>query len=686
MHLNKRRLAWLPALALATAALAAVIAGCGSSKRAAGTPSYASGTGTAVINIAWPPREGDGESRVIPAVTESILIRVFTDRELTALRRVITRPEGAGNVAARFEGLPAGPVLFVAQAFAVVDPLALAQLPQPLASGSQTVTITPNELVPVSISLLPTGTGTDGGATAGFATVTITGIPVPAAGSTVTVLLEVRHNGQVLTGDGTSARFEVPSGVPVSAVPLRLGPLPEGSLLFVGRADDGGGTMMASGSAIGAVAGDGDAGVTLPLSQGTGGSTSGAGATDQPATTGSAVVTANNVAAGDVVVTVTPISGAPGTSRQAVSVTLPSGVAGLPIESVPVLVGDLQPGPWLFVVTTQRPSAADPSQMVINRVGSTTASVKAGELLNLAVPLGTTQQATPALPPGTLNVLVTNIAGLNLSTLLVAVFDSAGQPAKSLALPQTPGINQRLVTFTLPGGAYTVVAAAYTTPPTQAVTTTIPPGALSIGSSTAQVTSGENKDIAVELRLQGGSPSFGSVNLAMLQVPLRIEMKSVSETQPPVPVIASGIVVKVFSVLENQELTALQRTMMANQYVQLFTVPANDPTGTPVAAIAGPVRLRIDGVPVGAMRFEVTSTYDSTGAPPVLGNGSAIATIVASADPAAPALTPVTVTVLPHGILPPGTVLPGTISDDPTGQNPPPRLRARIMEWFLYRR
>lgn len=684
MHPKRRQCARLARGTLLVAGLGMTLAGCGGVKRVLGTSHHSESTGGAMINIAWPARESE-EKRAIPAAAESILIRIFTDQELVSLRRVVTRPQGAGNVAVRFQGLPAGPMLFVAQAFDVANPLAQAQLPQPLASGSQTVTIVPGELVSVEITLAPTGTGVDGGVAAGFANVTVTGIPLPTAGSTTTVTLEVRHNGQLLTGEGTSARFEVPSGVPVSAVPLRLGPLPVGSLLFVGRATDGGGNLIASGSAIGSVTANDETAVALPLSRGTGGTTAGTAAAEQPVTTGSVVVTASNVATGDVTVTVTPVSGSPGIGRQAVSVTLPSSVAGLPIDSVPVLIGDLQPGPWLFVVTTQRPDPANPNQMVISRVGSTTATVKAGELVHLDVPLGTTQQATPALSPGTLNVLVTNIVGQNLSTLLIVVYDSAGQPTKSLTLAQTSGVNQRLVTFTLPGGAYTVVAAAYATPPTEPVTTTIPPGALSVGSSTVQVESGQAKDVAVELRMQGSSPSFGSVNLAMLQVPLRIEMKSVSDTQPPVPVIASGIVVRVFSVLDNQELTALRRVMIANQYIQLFTVPANDPTGTPVAAIAGPVRLRIDGVPVGAMRFEVTATYDSAGNPPILGNGSAIATIVASDDPSAPALTPVTVTVLPHGILPPGTVLPGTVNEPDLTNNPPPGTPSRFVRWFARR-
>ena len=89
------------------------------------------------------------------------------------------------------------------------------------------------------------------------------------------------------------------------------------------------------------------------------------------------------------------------------------------------------------------------------------------------------------------------------------------------------GVNERRVTFALPGGPYEIVCAAYGGPgfdrdafdqELRENKTSIPAGALAMGTETVTVTSGATTDVTAGLRIQGQTGA-GSVNLAMMNVP-----------------------------------------------------------------------------------------------------------------------------------------------------------------------
>lgn len=670
MHSLTRRANGPLGLALAAIALVGLVVGCGGSRHAS---SSNPGTGSAVINIEWPPRE-TGEGRVIPAATESLVIRVFTDQELTHLRKVIPRPTSAGSLAVRFDNLPLGPVLFVAEAHS--DTAGESQ--PPLASGAQTVNIVPDQPVDVVITLTTDGTGS-GAVDTGFVTVTVTGIPLPAPGVTETITVQVVRDGQMLSGDGAERSFQLNSGMQVTAVPLRLGPLPSGSLLFVATANDGTRTV-ASGSTIGQVSPTQETSIAVPMVMGTGGSTGGAPSQGDQPTTAAAIVTVNNIAIGDSRVIVDPLPGDRNLSDpDPLTVALPNSVVqqGVSVRSVPVLVAGLSPGPWLFIVTTEKADGT------LSRAGSSVADLKAGDRQALEVSLGSAQSTAPPKPEGELNVRTTNIAGEGIQFVLVAVFDSTGRVAET-RITHAPGVTERLATFPLAGGPYTVVSAAYGGPDFDAAgfeaalanTTTIPIGSMAIGSTTVNVESGQSSEATVELRLQGATGS-GSVNLAMRQVPLLVKETQIGETMMTQLEILSSIVVRVFSVSNNQELPALRRVIVP---------PSGTFTGAPGDLLIrnpydqlGPMRLRLDGVPVGDMRFEVYAVANNTGAEgPIMGSGSTIA-------PISTGVNAVTVFVLPHGTLPntlpdgSSVLIPGSGNDDPDGQNPD-RSRSRVVQ------
>ena len=202
---------------------------------------------------------------------------------------------------------------------------------------------------------------------------------------------------------------------------------------------------------------------------------------------------------------------------------------GVSVRSVPVLVAGLSPGPWLFIVTTEKADGT------LSRAGSSVADLKAGDRQALEVSLGSAQSTAPPKPEGELNVRTTNIAGEGIQFVLVAVFDSTGRVAET-RITHAPGVTERLATFPLAGGPYTVVSAAYGGPGFDAAgfeaalanTTTIPIGSMAIGSTTVNVESGQSSEATVELRLQGATGS-GSVNLAMRQVPLLMK-RQIGET------------------------------------------------------------------------------------------------------------------------------------------------------------
>ncbi|MDH7569315.1 MAG: hypothetical protein QHJ73_06985, partial [Armatimonadota bacterium] len=290
------------AILLALAALV-VVAGCGGGRHApGGTPAT---TGSAVVQIPWPAPEPTEVGRTIPAATQSIVLRLFTDRELTEFRRVITRPASAATVAVRFQNLPLGPVLFVAEAHSDTAGEALPLL----ASGSQTVTITPGDPVPVTITLSAASTATSGETNTGVATVIVSDIPERATRVTVRVL----RNGQVIPGVGEPAPILRTSDLPFSAVPLRLTDLPLGSLLFVATADGPSSTdptqrvTIAQGSKIAEVTAGAEVTVGVPLVQGTG-TIPGDTAQSTP-TTASVVVNITNIGASDVLLVVDPMPG-----------------------------------------------------------------------------------------------------------------------------------------------------------------------------------------------------------------------------------------------------------------------------------------------------------------------------------------------------------------------------------------
>lgn len=659
MYLNRSRLAGAASLLLLALLVCSLVAGCGGARQAADptTP----GTGSALIAIDWPARETE-QGRAIPANANSIVIRVFTGEEHPHLRRVISRPSSAGTVAVRLDGLPLGPVLFVAEAFS--DTAGLAQ--PPLASGSQTVTVGREAPVTVNITLAPLSSGSGGAATTAYATVVVADIPATAA----SVVVRVLQNGTVIEPEGAPPAIPRSLDLPFTAVPLRLGPLPASSLLFIATAKNAAGGVVASGSTIASLTAGAETSVSLPLTPGSGG---GSGAPS--ASTGGAVLNVSNVGTGDALLVVDPMPGDRTlTDPPPVQVPLQGAFvqSGLPITRVPVMVAGLSPGPWLFVVTTHRGLQVSDE---VNRVGTATATVTAGDLLNLELPLGSAQSAAPPRQDGDLVVRTANITPEGVQIILVAVFDSTGRIRQQI-IPHTPGVIERLAEFALPGGPYTVVAAAYGGPAFSrdafdqtlaADTTTIPPGALAIGSTTVSVSSGAAAEAVVELRSQGDAGS-GSVNLAMLNVPVAMEKKEAAGVA--YWVITSSVLVKVFSLRDNQEIPSLRQVMVP---------PSSGLSGdlliSPTAQYdqLRPLRLRIDGVPMGQMRFEVTAMRGADGTGAVMGRGSTVVNI-------ATGVQPVTVTVLPHGDLDPNVVLPG-IGNDPHSENPPPAKAAPIFRW-----
>jgi hypothetical protein len=137
--------------------------------------------------------------------------------------------------------------------------------------------------------------------------------------------------------------------------------------------------------------------------------------------------------------------------------------------------------------------------------------------------------------------------------------------------------------------------------------------------------------------------------------------------------IMSSVVVKVFSMADNQELPALSQVVVPPSW---YSPDGSGGliTGDTYDQVA-PLRLRIDGVPVGQMRFEVTAMSGSGGGGSVIGRGSTIADIGPLGSNLT--VTPVTVTVLPAGDIVgnPDLVIPG-VGNVPSDQNPAPRSRA----------
>lgn len=178
------------------------------------------------------------------------------------------------------------------------------------------------------------------------------------------------------------------------------------------------------------------------------------------------------------------------------------------------------------------------------------------------------------------------------------------------------------------------------------------------------MTSGATTDVTAGLRIQGQTGA-GSVNLAMMNVPLSLTLKQVGNLT--YYEIVSSVLIRVYSVSTNQEIPALRQVM-----VPPSSLASEQSLLDPAAHYdkVQPLRLRMDGVPVGVLRFEVFAMSNADGTGQVMGSGSTIAEIE-------PGVQPVTVTLLPHGYLPEGAVLPG-IGNEPTNQNPPPRSRTAL--------
>ncbi|HPT99181.1 MAG TPA: hypothetical protein PLU39_15045 [Armatimonadota bacterium] len=669
MQPQKSPFSWRGALALATLCLLGTILGCGSARRAA--DSSAAAGGSAVIAITWPETEG----RVIPAETKRIVIRVVGESELPHLRKEVVRTPGSTKESVTLEGLPFQSLLFLVEAYGEA-----AQTP--IALGGRTVEIQRGVRASVDITLVENGGKAGEIASKGSAVVLVRDVPP----GTSHVSLRVLQNGQVIPNEGEPPSISLSDAKTFTTMPFFLPSLPATALLFQATAFNSAGTAIAQGSRSATIDPLTEALVTVALVTSQPGGGDEPGTSKPPVTTGSAVLNITNIAQGDALVVVDPMPGDPsllGTAADRSPITVPlQGTFvsdNLPVTRVPVLVGGLEAGPWLFVVTTHTgPTTADP----VNRVGTVQGTVQAGALVNLDVPLGAAQTSTPPKPDGEVNVLATNITAAGTEFLLVTAFDSLGR-VREAVVPSMAGVTERQVTFSLPGGPYTIVCAAYGGPGfdraafDQALSenkTSIPSGALAVGTKTVTVGSGAATDATVELRIQGETGA-GSINLAMLNVPLNLRKSDAGYE------IVSSVVIRVYSVNTNQELSALRRVMVPPS----FGVSEEDEDGESQPSVPGdktlldlsapyhmlkPMRLRIDGVPVGLMRFEVFAMSESGGGGQVMGSGSTIAEIGTGVQP-------VTVTLLPHGNLEPGTVLPG-IDNEPSDENPAPRSRSAL--------
>ena len=415
-----------------------------------------------------------------------------------------------------------------------------------------------------------------------------------------------------------------------------------GPLSLVATALDSTGAVIAAASDTIALSANGEITSGLALVAGaTGGSSGGQGG---QTSTGAVVLNVSNIAQGDTKIVVESVPADTSLPQPAdVTIQLPSSVtSGVVISQVPVLVSGLQAGPWLFVVTSRKPDNS------ITRAGSVTSDVTAGERKTAVVPLGSTSLGTTPQPDGTLNVTVSNITNQDAQSLAVGVFDSAGLAKDPVVVAHTPGVNARVVTFSVPAGAYTVVAAAFkedVATVRAAYRTTVPTGALALGSSIVNVVSAQADGSTVELRTQGLG-GVGTVNLAMLQVPVLVKADAPN-------VVVSSATIRAYTLSDNQEITSVKRLFYPH-------------------GVSGIYRLRLDGVPTGLLRFEVQAWQNETGGGGLIGSGSTIADVRPTVSSSDPVVTAVTVTVLPHGPLPPGTILPGASNVDPDNQNPEP--------------
>ncbi|HHX41045.1 MAG TPA: hypothetical protein GX715_13885 [Armatimonadetes bacterium] len=636
-----------------------MILGCGSARRAA--DSSAAAGGSAVIAIAWPESEG----RVIPAETKRLIIRVVGESEYPHLRKEITRSPGITRESVTLEGLPYASLLFLVEAYGEASQT-------PIALGGQTVEIQKGVRASVDITLAETGGKAGEIASKGSAVVLVRDVP-PGANH---VSLRVLQNGQVIPNEGEPPSISLTASKTFATVPFFLPSLPATALLFQATAFNSAGTAIAQGSRSATIDPLTEALVTVALVTSPPGGDEEPGTSKPPVTTGTAVLSITNIAQGDALVVVDPMPGDPsllGTAADRAPITVPLKGAfvsdNLPVTRVPVLVGGLEAGPWLFVVTTHTgPTTSDP----VNRVGTVQGTVQAGARVDIDVPLGTAQTVNPPKPDGELSILTTNITAAGTEIVLVSVFDTQGR-VREAVVPNVAGVNERRVTFALPGGPYEIVCAAYGGPgfdrdafdqELRENKTSIPAGALAMGTETVTVTSGATTDVTAGLRIQGQTGA-GSVNLAMMNVPLSLTLKQVGNLT--YYEIVSSVLIRVYSVSTNQEIPALRQVM-----VPPSSLASEQSLLDPAAHYdkVQPLRLRMDGVPVGVLRFEVFAMSNADGTGQVMGSGSTIAEIE-------PGVQPVTVTLLPHGYLPEGAVLPG-IGNEPTNQNPPPRSRTAL--------